>query len=93
MSKFTKEAFVAWLEEFSPREWVGRPEHQVDCPLCHFLKAQGAKTVWMHFNEKRVNGKSSSNPRWASQFQVAACNYVADVDTRITAKTALSFLK
>lgn len=90
---FSKQAFRAWLESKTDRTRVGRPEHTEHCPLCQFLKEQGADHVRLHMTFRLVDGKQTSNPEWAFKFQRAACDYVKEnVERNITAKTALSFL-
>lgn len=92
--KFSKKAFKAWLESKTRQKVVGRPEHILRCPLCEFLKEQGAKRVIMHIDYRRVDGRQMvANPQWAQKFQIDACAVVdGDDSIQITAKRALSFL-
>lgn len=91
---FSKKAFTKWLEGKTRQRSVGRPEHVNHCPLCEFLKEQGAKQVFMLITHRRVNGRQEiANPQWAQKFQIAACEVVeGDDNLKITAKRALSFL-
>ena len=91
--KFTKKAFRVWLESKPSRAQVGQPEDRRHCPLCEFLKSQGASGISMDFRDRVVNGKLSTNPLWAQNFQYATCDFVSpDTSRSITAKRALSFL-
>lgn len=92
--RFSKKAFQEWLESKTNLTRVGRPEHVFKCPLCEFLKAQGAKSVYMTFDFRTVDKVHTENPMWARKFQHAACDFIEIDDGRrqITAKRALSFL-
>ncbi len=91
--KFTKKAFTEWLNSKRDRESVGYPEDIRKCPLCEFLKSQGAESVSMRIHGRTVNGVWHSNPRWATLFQESVCAYVDTDDRRyITAKTAVAHL-
>lgn len=91
--KFTKKAFAEWLRSLPPRVSVGQPERSAYCPLCNFLKAQGAQTVWMGFTSRGVDHRIFDNPLWATKFQQLAIRHVnADRDRYITARTALAHL-
>ena len=91
--KFTKKAFRTWLEDQKSMTQVGQPEDRRHCPLCEFLRSQGASEVTMTFEDRIVNKKYSNNPMWAHSFQLAACDFISpDTSRGITAKRALSFL-
>ena len=91
--KFTKKGFESWLSEKSDRSLVGNPESPTDCPLCRFLRDQGAEDINMSISDKNIDGRFSENPLWAINFQRRACDHVdANITRRITAKKALSFL-
>lgn len=91
--KFTKKAFAAWLSSMPSRKRVGDPEHVLTCPLCQFLKEQGAKSVVMGITSRTVDGVRHENPRWAATFQRLICLHVDnDSGKTITAGTALRYL-
>lgn len=92
---FTEKAFRKWLESKTDLKRVGYPEYTNNCPLCQFLREQGASIVWMSIMSRRVDeGFSLHNPQWSIDFQLAACKFVeSDPDRQITAKRALSFLE
>lgn len=91
--KFTKKAFRTWLESKKSRAPVGKPEDRRHCPLCEFLKSQGASDITMDFTNRIVNKMHSINPLWAQKFQIAACDFVnPDTSRGITAKRALLLL-
>lgn len=92
--KFTKKAFAEWLDSKRDRAIAGNPQDRLRCPLCSFLKSQGAKVVNMSFETRVVDGRVYSNPKWAEAFQKLICNHVGeDLDKRITVKTAAAYLR
>lgn len=91
--KFSKRAFTEWLESKTALTRVGKPEDTGNCPLCEFMRDQGAKRVLTFIARREIDGKSYPNPEWARKFQLAACEFVkTDTERQITAKRALSFL-
>ena len=73
--RFSKRAFKAWLESKVGRS-VGNPTNRHYCPLCEFLRAQGAEDVIMMPSYRQVDGKGTDNPIWARKFQHNAMNHV-----------------
>jgi hypothetical protein len=91
--KFTKSAFRNWLLKKSARTIVGKPVHVRQCPLCEFLRDQGSQNVSMLWDERTVDGRMFTNPKWAVDFQTRAIQYVSyNSNQKITAGQALRFL-
>lgn len=94
--KFSKSGFIKFLESVGPRKSVGDPNDSNDCPLCRYLKQQGAFYVSMGIRSRSVNDTTvrTQNPQWAKDFQEEAIKRREGSNRRsMTAGAALKVLE
>ena len=91
MKKLSRKDFKLFLEGLD-KKYAGNPNNPHACPLCKYLKKQGANHVVMDIAFRKIDfGYWRSNPQWVKDFQVAA---IAVSDGRnMRAKAALKVLK
>lgn len=66
--QLTRTGFAKWLKE-NNRKGVGVPSDANHCPLCNFLKSQGANDVEVQIEHRVVDGRKTLNTSWQRYFQ------------------------
>lgn len=68
MIRLTKKDFRSWLEK-NRSKIVGNAESPDNCPICRFMKSQGAKTVEVQISYRRIDGRNYAHSLWQRNFQ------------------------
>ena len=74
MIRLDKVGFRRWLSK-NEGKIVGPIESRSSCPMCRYLKSEGAKKVLMSINYRYVDGKIYDHRGWQRTFQIKAMSF------------------
>lgn len=79
MIRLTKKGFRAWLVK-NQRVIVGLPEEPDNCPICRYLKSEGAKKVLIQIGYRLIDGESHTHCKWQRRFQRKSMQLQRELD-------------
>ena len=79
MIRLTRAGFRRWLAK-NRGKIVGFPESHHYCPMCKYLRSEGAKNVYLDIKWRRADGDTYTHSKWQRDFQRLAMRRQRELD-------------